>query len=103
MKTLGLAIFCLFFLTGFASGDDSLTSLRCRGGLITLGVNKLEIINKCGQPVSKDVVQTGSTRYRREYVEQEEWSYNFGPNDFIHTLRLEGSTLIEIRRGSRGY
>ena len=102
MKTLCLAIFCLFFLTALAYGDDSLNSLRCKGGLVTVGANKLEILSKCGPPASKDTVQR-STGYKHEYAEQEEWTYNFGPNDFIHTLRLDGSTLIGIRRGARGY
>ncbi|MHC1730114.1 MAG: DUF2845 domain-containing protein [Syntrophobacteraceae bacterium] len=87
-----------------ASGDDSLTDLRCKSGLIMLGESKLEIVSKCGQPASKETVERRVPRsVKPAYVTVEEWTYNFGPSDFIHVMEFEGSTLKAIRRGSRGF
>jgi hypothetical protein len=103
MKTAIVALIFLLSLPCIAIGDDSLKSVRCKAGLINVGANKLEVIKKCGEPVNKDILETGSKQTKRDYAVIEEWSYNFGPMDFLYTFRLEGSTLVDIRRGDRGF
>jgi hypothetical protein len=86
-----------------AFGDD--THLRCKsGGLIAVGESKLEVVSKCGEPASKDTVERripGSVP--TGYVTIEQWTYNFGPSDFIYMLEFQGSTLKTIKRGERGF
>ena len=105
MKTL-LFIFVIMFSVvcqAFAAGD-SLSDLRCKSGLVMLGESKLEVLSKCGEPSSKSTVDRRVPGYSKPvYVTIEEWTYNFGSRDFIHTLEFEGSVLKAIKRGDRGF
>lgn len=105
MKIVLFVLICMFSIVCPAFGDD--TYLRCpSGGLIGVGESKLEVVSKCGEPASKDsterkVYVPGSTQ--PAYVTIEEWTYNFGPRDFIHVLEFQGSKLKKIKRGERGF
>lgn len=104
MKIVLLVLISMFSIVYPAISDDSITTLRCKSGLISIGANKLEIVSKCGEPGSKGTIDRrvpGSVR--PEYIQIEEWTYNFGPVDFIHVLEIEGATLVAIRRGARGF
>ena len=104
MKIVLFILIIMFSVVYQAWSDDALTDLRCKSGLIMIGESKLEIVSKCGEPASKETVERrvpGSVK--GAYVTIEEWTYNFGPHDFIHVLEFEGSTLKAIRRGSRGF
>ncbi len=84
--------------------DDSLQSLRCDSKLVQVGDNKMEVLSKCGEPDLRDNamrnVYLGGGAYGVQYEEQ--WTYNFGPNDFLYTLSFDGSRLRAIARGGRG-
>jgi hypothetical protein len=103
-KIVVLVLISMFSVVFQVFGDDKLTDLRCKSGLIMLGESKLEVISKCGEPNSKDTferrVYGGS---QPAYVTVEEWTYNFGPRDFIHVLEFQGVKLKAIRRGDRGF
>ncbi|MGA2401575.1 MAG: DUF2845 domain-containing protein [Syntrophobacteraceae bacterium] len=104
MKIVLFILISMFSVVYQAFGDDSLTDLRCNSGLIMIGESKLEIVSKCGEPGSKETIERrvpGSVR--PSYVTIEEWTYNFGPRDFIHVLEFQGATLKAIRRGTRGF
>ncbi|MFZ2445708.1 MAG: DUF2845 domain-containing protein [Syntrophobacteraceae bacterium] len=104
MKIVLLALISIFSFVYPAIADDRLTTLRCQAGLITIGANKLEVAAKCGQPAGKEMIERrvpGSIK--AEYVQIEVWTYNFGPNDFIHVLEIEGAQLTAIKRGARGF
>jgi hypothetical protein len=104
MKIVLFVLLIVFSVVYPAIGDDSLTSLRCKSGLIAIGTNKLEVVSKCGEPNSKGTVERraqGGTR--AEYVQIEEWTYNFGRSDFIYVMEIEGASLTAIRRGGRGF
>jgi hypothetical protein len=103
MKIVAAALLVVMCMPCIALGDDSLKSIRCKAGLVDVGANKLEVLQKCGEPVHKDVIEASSKRSKYDYAEIQEWVYNFGSMDFIYTLRLEGSTLVEIKRGGRGF
>jgi hypothetical protein len=102
MKVLLFVVTCMFLFASPAFSDGSLTHLRCKSGLISLGENKLEVLSKCGEPGSKDTigrrVSGGSG-----YINTEVWTYNFGSHDFIHTLEFQGGTLKSIKRDNRGF
>jgi hypothetical protein len=95
---LVLLIFLGMFSVVCQAREDS---LRCKSGLVMLGESKLEIVSKCGEPASKDTSERRAPGHK--YVTIEEWTYNFGPSDFIHVLEFEGSTLKAIKRGDRGF
>ena len=88
-------------------------SIRCDGGLVSVGDTKLDLLGKCGEPALIDphteelghirvdaAQQVGTTR--RVVVTVEQWTYDFGPSSFVHLVTLEGGKVIAIERGSYG-
>jgi hypothetical protein len=103
MKTAIFVLIIMFSVVFQTFADDS---LRCKSGsLIMLGESKLEVASKCGEPGSKSTVdrRVAGSGSRVMYVTIEEWTYNFGPRDFIYTLEFQGSKLTAINRGERGF
>ena len=93
-----LAAMALTFVVGQASASDT---LRCGSQLISLGDRASEVLNKCGEPVSRDVLGYKRSANRREEFQVEEWTY--GPNNGMYQyLRSEGSRLkrIDSKRGN---
>ena len=105
-----------------ASGESD--AFRCGSWVISQGDTKFEVLSKCGDPdfveyweqvrIRRDYGRPrvyeddyGRTyeepRYVKEYVDVEEWTYNFGPRKFIRYLRFENGKLRRIRTGDYGY
>ena len=81
------------------------STLRCGSQLVSAGDRAFEVQQKCGEPVSQEVLgskETFNNNYRRsESVNIEEWIY--GPNNGMYQyLRFEGGRLISIesKRGN---
>ena len=87
-------------LSGLAalSGPTQAATLRCGSQLISEGDRMFEVQNKCGQPVSQDIVGYKETvnHYRQvDQVQVQEWVY--GPNNGMYQyLRFEGGRLVKI-------
>jgi hypothetical protein len=93
-SSIALAL-CLLLLTASAQASST---LRCERQLISLQDYSAEVLDKCGEPISRD-----SLGYReilddygfRQEVKVEEWVY--GPrNGMYHYLRFEGNRLVNI-------
>lgn len=73
-------------------------SLRCNSQLIGTGDRADEVLQKCGQPASRDLIGTRERTDawgRFELVPVEEWLY--GPRSgMYYYLRFEGNRLVEI-------
>jgi hypothetical protein len=106
-----LALAAAALLAGPAARAES---MRCQGGLIATGDSKLDLLGKCGRPALRDEqgeersrleVDTGSSTSTSRTVvgSLERWTYNFGPNQFIQVVTLEGGTVTGIERGGYGY
>lgn len=85
---------------------------RCDSSALQEGATKLDLLAKCGAPASIDrrTVERGATvdagggkRLVSSTVELEVWSYNFGPNRFLHLVTLENGRVIQVERGGYGY
>ncbi len=115
MKHCIIAVLCLFSLVSAASGNDSVSSLRCKDGVVSVGSNQAEVLSCCGEPLTRNRVKHFSsgpdqyysgTRVRdgRQYTSvTDEWTYNLGRGDFLYIFEFEGSTVRKIVRGSRGF
>ncbi len=81
-------------LVGMAQAD----TLRCGSQLISVGDRMFEVQQKCGQPVSQDIIGYKETvnHYRQvDQVQVQEWIY--GPsNGMYQYLRFEGGRLVRI-------
>lgn len=74
------------------------TTLRCGNGLISTGSTTVEVLNKCGEPISRDqlgsIIKTGNYGESYELL-VEEWSY--APrNGMYQFLRFEGGRLVKV-------
>ncbi|TMU78519.1 DUF2845 domain-containing protein [Pseudomonas fluorescens] len=98
MKLQWLALLAMTFAAGHASGSDT---LRCGSQLISLGDRSSEVLQKCGEPVSRDLLGYKRSANRREEFQVEEWTY--GPNNGMYQyLRFDGNRLRQItsKRGN---
>jgi len=88
MKRL-LAIMCLTFgIVGVATPLER--SFRCDSHLVRIGDDKLTVLEKCGEPIFREVV-SGALERR---VEQ--WFYKRGVRQFTRILTFEGTRLTRI-------
>jgi hypothetical protein len=76
----------------------SSSTLRCGSGLVSTGSTSEEVLQLCGQPISRDqlgsIIRTGNFGERYELL-VEEWSY--GPrNGMYQFLRFEGGRLVKV-------
>ncbi|KPB32246.1 DUF2845 domain-containing protein [Pseudomonas amygdali] len=87
-----------------AASSYATSTLRCGNQLVSTGDRAFEVQQKCGEPVSQEVLGTQETfnsNYRRsEAVRIEEWIY--GPdNGMYQYLRFEAGRLVRIESKRR--
>ncbi|WP_192562432.1 DUF2845 domain-containing protein [Pseudomonas gozinkensis] len=93
LTAVGLAL-----IASHAAASDT---LRCGSQLVSLGDRASEVLQKCGEPVSRDLLGYKRSANRREEFQVEEWTY--GPsNGMYQYLRFEGNRLrqIDSKRGN---
>ena len=84
-----------------ASQASAADTLRCGSQLISVGDRSGEVLQKCGEPVSRDLLGYKRSANRREEFPVEEWTY--GPKSGMYQyLRFEGNRLTQItsKRGN---
>lgn len=94
---LKVPLLSLAFLLIAESAYASAT-FRCGSSLVSTDDRSIEVENKCGAPLSRDVVASkviyGYYGERSEVL-VEEWAY--GPrNGMYYYLRFEGNRLVDI-------
>ena len=112
-KKITLYLCCLTFACIFA-GDAY--GLRCGTDLVNIGDRKIDVLRKCGEPALVDeweeeetlrrsprIERFGEDSRRRIFIRVEEWTYNFGPTNFIQILTFKNGELVDIRTGRRGF
>jgi hypothetical protein len=88
------------------SGD-----LSMRGGdrIVSVGDSAADVVAKCGEPAWKDkweeVIreQPDDDTARKVYLTVEDWTYNFGPNQFLHIFTFRNGKVTDMRTGGYGY
>ena len=66
------------------------STMRCGQKLVKLGMNKLEVTKRCGEPQFSEVISGA------HFVKREVWFYDFGSNRFIYHLTFKGVRLTDI-------
>lgn len=92
----------------------SAESLRCKNDTVNVGDMRSSVIQRCGEPVFKDVfcrpVEQGSVQRTASGANVvvvapcenvDEWTYNPGYGQFMTTLRFEGGVITSIKYGDR--
>jgi hypothetical protein len=98
-------------------------TMRCGGRLVSDGDTLYEVRSTCGEPVDEthrtefrtvknwvsgpcvqtgDQVRCGHAVERTVEVGIDEWTYDFGPHEFIRFLTFEQGKLVSIRTGDYG-
>ena len=85
-------------------------ALRCGNQLVDIGLQKAEVLIRCGSPMSQTsrsesrrVPQRAGTPQhplllqREVFIQVEEWVYNFGPTQFMQLLIFEEGRLVKIQ------
>jgi len=90
------AFLCLLLVA--LSAPLSAETLRCARDLVSTGDHASEVLDKCGEPNSRDTIgyrRRGDDWGNYEEVRIEEWVY--GPrNGMYYFLRFEGNRLTTI-------
>lgn len=105
-----LVVVGLVLLPAVVTADDS---LRCSGGLVSVGDSKLDLVGRCGRPALEESEGEHTVALRewrgggwwshRVTAARERWTYDFGSNQFIHIVTLELGKIVRIERGGYGY
>jgi len=71
-------------------------ALRCGNDIIEIGDRLFNVLKKCGEPVSKEVVGYTITKDKKRGLKIEELVY--GPkHGYYYYLIFEGGILVEIK------
>lgn len=109
-------------LSGLMAQSYPVYALKCGSDLILEGDRKIEVLHKCGDPVTIDqrveyeglrlqefnLQGRNQPHYIFDYEQHkpiyiEEWTYNFGPRRFMRLIRFENGVLDEITVLGYGY
>jgi hypothetical protein len=90
-------------LCGQAVNADS---LRCGANIVQVGDIKVDVLQKCGQPLATDSYcrneyRTG--RYGQEAIchNVDLWTFNFGQGTFLMNVEFEEGRITTITHGDR--
>lgn len=112
MRALAVAAVLASVTPAAALAGGSDTSIRCAGGLVSLGDATIDLLGKCGQPALREgrtdltsvAYQADGAKVKRaSAVTVERWSYDFGPRRFLMFVTVEGGKVTFIERGGYGY
>jgi hypothetical protein len=84
------------------------SSIRCEGGLVSVGDARVDLLGKCGLPaleerrLSSRSVET-VTSLRSVDVVIDDWTYDFGPSSFVQVVRLENGRVRNVERLGYGH
>ncbi len=93
-----------------ASAADS-GSMRCKGGIVSIGNSAGEVTAKCGAPAtatqsSRKLVEKGPYGIKSAIVTTvvvDNWIFNFGPSEFQYQLELQDGRVSRIESLDYGY
>jgi hypothetical protein len=105
-------------LCGHVDGEAE-TTMRCTGGLVSVGDRDYDVLKKCGEPTRVSKWEEGHDTYtslfydyeRERYklpelikgpILMEVWTYDFGANRFVRYAHFENGRLIRIETGEKG-
>lgn len=108
-----------FGVATLIAATASAQRLSCDDGVVEMSDSKYLVESKCGEPTFTDATRVMRVFERddevlQEFVEVEDWLYDFGPNRLVVVLTFEKDRLIGMRsfgygrltaieRGPRGF
>jgi len=94
----------------FANATETGTMI-CNGGIVSIGDTAGEVIGKCGSPATsskredKKIERESQNSRVKEIstVSIDDWTFNFGPNQFQYQVILENGRVARIESLNYGY
>ncbi|MGA8242077.1 MAG: DUF2845 domain-containing protein [Desulfobacterales bacterium] len=122
VKRLFLFILVALFAHLWLHTDDVAageTTLRCGGGLVSIGDTTSKVFEKCGEPTKESKWEEGHNTWISQIYDYEKeryqlpelikgpilmelWTYDLGSNKFIRYLHFANGRLIRIETGEKG-
>lgn len=78
-------------------------SLRCAGGMVSLGDPGAVVEARCGAPDLKEPLSETVLRGGTIVSEEERWSYNRGPNRLVRVVLLRNGRVSGFDSGGYGF
>lgn len=109
MKTGFFLLPLLVLLAAGPSGEAESAAIDCPGGIVSSGDSRVDLLVKCGEPDAKEshdeeiIDRLDDGTRRKLFVTVEEWTYNFGPAQFMRIVTLKNGKVASIRAGNYGY
>ena len=106
MRAIGVlaAAVLLLLPTGGSHAATQMETLLCRGGIVSRGDVQAQVLAKCGPPVFASQRDEVLFEHRvRSIAAIEEWTYNFGPNEFMYLVRFVNGRVARIESLDYGY
>jgi hypothetical protein len=109
MGRAGMLLCFLILITALPRAGAYADALSCSGGIISTDDRSIEVLAKCGQPDFKEshleevIERLDRDTKQKVYITVEEWTYNFGPSQFIRIVILKNGRVSEIQVGDYGY
>jgi hypothetical protein len=109
MRRATMLMCLLALITALPYANVYADSLSCAGGIISTDDRSVDVLAKCGPPDFKDshqeevIQRLDRDTKQRIYITVEEWTYNFGTNQFMRIVVLKNGRVSEIQVGDYGY
>ncbi|MDN5939035.1 MAG: DUF2845 domain-containing protein [Salinisphaera sp.] len=95
-----ITIFLLMLLLAIPPAG---AALRCPDGLVDTGDLAVEVLDACGEPDFVDHWASSALAVDGLQPDVEQWTYNFGPDQLLYTLRLRGGRVQRIDADGYGF
>lgn len=101
----------LLALAPWGAGATETGTMICKGGIVSVGDAIPQVLQKCGPPAFStqwEQVEVGGSikpGVRRTYtkITVDDWTYNFGPNEFMYRVIFENGEVARIESLDWGY
>jgi len=110
MKTVAYLLVAVLFFLLLPVPADALQSgsMRCRNGIVSMGDTIADVLKKCGPPAfqdRRDETSSYGPRHARSYsnVTVDDWTYNFGPQEFMYAVTFRNGRVSKIESLDMGY
>jgi hypothetical protein len=105
-RTSILLVFLVFMTIPFVTVYAG--TINCNGGIVSVGDSRVNLVIKCGEPDWKDsheeeiIKRFNNKSKRKKIITKEEWTYNFGPSQFMRIITIKNGKVADIRTGGYG-
>jgi len=81
-------------------------TMSCRDGIVSINDTIPAVIKKCGPPSFQDrreETYSGGQRHGLEIITVDDWTYNFGPQEFMYEVTFHNGRVAKIESLDHGY